>query len=177
MVILSEIVTVIKVILAIQERRSDENDAYEILRTTLEIYLPILEQMDPVFGNEDATAPARNKLHEIVLHAQAAITKYQDRVMGFSLRDHSKEFIKLDKLFLTCTAALMLYVSFSMQQRGQINEYVNPPPPGPLPDQGGIHHLAESADPLSSPLPPVMVRAILTLKRYKYRIEEFENQA
>ena len=177
MVIISEIVNVVKTILAIRKQRQDNNDAYQILLTTLKVNIPILERMDAVFGEEEATALARNELHDVVTRARSTILRYEDLSFQINIQDYSQNFITLHELFEVCTRALVLFVSFSTQDRTNLNRNLNPPPIPPRPpNQHGIHAVADAESLQAPSLTPGGVKALLELRNYKQEVKRLEQK-
>jgi hypothetical protein len=124
MVIISEIVTVIKEILALKTQYNDNNDAYDILRTALEINIPVLERLDQLFSDQEESIPARETLHKVVDEAQSQVVAYQTATVTSVILSYNKTFAKLTTKFQLCIATLTLLASFPQQERQMIQETV-----------------------------------------------------
>ncbi len=171
MVIINEIVSVIQAILSIRKQRSEDNDAYDILRTQLDINSDILQRMDPIFVNDTPTLKARTKLHQVVTQAEAEIKTYEDLSINVGIAAYSKKFSKLTQEFQICLNSLLIYVNFTAHEREQIHQRLMPPGPGG--ESGGRVGIAVATS--SSPSISPMDYAVQTLCKYEAILEDIDN--
>ena len=172
MVLLNEIMTLVKGILAIKQQRQNNNDAYELLRTTLDVNIANLQIMDSIFEDDEDTITTRNKLHDIVTQIHEAIRKYEDLTIEINLLDYSRNFVKLNNLFQTCMSSLVQYSVFKRHERHIIRIHLDPSASSDHEHQ--INMVEMRTDNKSESLPPEIVNAILNIQKNNYKIQQLE---